>query len=45
MLNVARATIQGLQMLQDMNRIAQGRGKNVREVAPFWLRKREGSEG
>ncbi len=45
MLNVARATVMGLRMLQNMHEIAQARGKSINEVAPFWLRKREGENG
>lgn len=41
MLNVARATLLGLQQMQDMNVVAQGRGKERSEVAPFWLRRRQ----
>src|SRR5687768_6910002 len=43
MLNVARATLLGLQQLQNMNDVAAARGKERSEVAPFWLRKRQGS--
>jgi small subunit ribosomal protein S5 len=38
MLNVARATLIGLAQLQDMHDVAKGRGKEVAEVAPFWMR-------
>ncbi len=38
MLNVARATLLGLTQLQDMHEVARHRGKDVSEVAPFWLR-------
>ncbi len=38
MLNVARATMLGLEMLQDAWELAEMRGKDPAEVIPFWLR-------
>jgi len=40
MLNVARATLIGLSELQNIREVAKARGKEVNEVAPFWMRKR-----
>lgn len=40
MLNVARATWLGLQQLLDVEELAQMRGKDPREVLPFWMRER-----
>jgi len=44
MLNVARATLAGLQELQDMRDVAKARGKEVSAIAPFWLRKQKQRE-
>jgi small subunit ribosomal protein S5 len=44
MLNVARATLLGLAQLQDMHDIAKARGKEVTEVAPFWMREQHRGE-
>ncbi len=38
MLNVAKATMQGLSELRDYEELARIRGKRPEEVAPFWLR-------
>jgi len=40
MLNVAMATLRGLQQLKSIEDVAAMRGKTVAEVAPFWMRKR-----
>ncbi len=40
MLNVAVATLRGLQQLKNIEEVAAMRGKSQAEVAPFWLRKR-----
>lgn len=39
-LNVIRATMNGLHNLRNVRDIARERGKNVDAVAPFWTRKR-----
>ena len=39
-LNVARATWYGLQELKDVDTVARARGKNPKDVLPFWMRKR-----
>lgn len=38
MLNVARATLEGLTGLMSYEEIARNRGKEAAEVVPFWLR-------
>jgi small subunit ribosomal protein S5 len=38
-LNVMRATIDGLAQLKDMRQEAEDRGKDIVDVAPFWSRK------
>jgi small subunit ribosomal protein S5 len=38
MLNVARATLQGLSELYDVHELARIRGKDPEDVMPFWLR-------
>jgi small subunit ribosomal protein S5 len=38
MLNVARATLQGLSELYDVHELARIRGKDPQDVMPFWLR-------
>ena len=38
-LNVMKATIEGLHQLKDVRQTAQERGKDIGEVAPFWSRK------
>ena len=38
MLNVAKATLDGLMKLQDASTLAWMRGKSVEDVAPFWMR-------
>lgn len=38
MLNVARATFEGLQQLLDIEELAQVRGKDPEEIMPFWMR-------
>lgn len=38
MLNVTRATLDGLMQLRDYEEMARIRGKSPEEVAPFWLR-------
>jgi small subunit ribosomal protein S5 len=44
MLNVARATLLGLKQLKDADEVAKARGKQMRDVLPFWMRRR-GKEG
>ncbi len=44
MLNVARATLLGLKQLKDADEVAKARGKEMRDVLPFWMRRR-GKEG
>ena len=44
MLNVARATLKGLEMLKDHYELAQERGKDPADIAPFWLREPRESE-
>jgi small subunit ribosomal protein S5 len=44
MLNVARATLKGLEMLNDYYDLAQAREKDPGEIAPFWLRESRESE-
>lgn len=41
MLNVATATLRGLLELRDYEELARVRGKEVAEVAPFWLREQK----
>ncbi len=41
MLNVARATMLGLEQLMDIEEVARVRGKSVDEVMPFWMRGQE----
>ena len=38
-LNVIYATMDGLAKLKSVQQVAQARGKEVNEVAPFWSRK------
>ena len=38
-LNVIYATMDGLSNLKSVQQVAQARGKDVNEVAPFWSRK------
>lgn len=38
-LNVMKATIDGLNQLIDMRELAENRGKDIVDVAPFWSRK------
>ena len=38
-LNVMKATIDGLEQLKDMRQEAEDRGKDIIDVAPFWSRK------
>jgi small subunit ribosomal protein S5 len=46
MLNVAHATWEGLQQLKSVNDVAQARGKDGKDVLPFWMRKRSvGGDG
>jgi small subunit ribosomal protein S5 len=42
MLNVIRATVEGLSQLKDVEEEARLRGKTVAEVMPFWARERVG---
>lgn len=44
MLNVAKATLQGLLELRDYEQVARIRGKDPHDVAPFWLREGRKSE-
>ncbi|HEC22665.1 MAG TPA: 30S ribosomal protein S5 [Chloroflexi bacterium] len=41
MLNVARATLEGLKQMKDVNELAAMRGKDPEELLPFWMRKRK----
>lgn len=41
MLNVARATFDGLQQLLDIEELAEIRGKDPEEIMPFWMRGRD----
>ena len=43
-LNVAMATLEGLQGLRNYEELARLRGKDSADIAPFWLREREGQE-
>lgn len=46
MLNVARATVEGLLQLKDVYELADARGKKPSEVMPFWMRdKQQGGGG
>ena len=38
-LNVMKATMNGLEQLIDMRELAENRGKDIVDVAPFWSRK------
>ncbi len=38
-LNVMKATMNGLDQLMDMRELAENRGKDIVDVAPFWSRK------
>jgi small subunit ribosomal protein S5 len=44
MLNVARATIEGLRQLKDLRQLAEMRGKDPAAIMPFWMRKSGGDE-
>ena len=44
MLNVARATLRGLEMLSDIDEMARIRGKSPEDVMPFWMRGQDGGE-
>jgi len=44
MLNVARATLKGLEMLTDIDEMARIRGKSLEEIMPFWMRGQDGDE-
>lgn len=44
MLNVARATLKGLEMLNDIDELARIRGKDPEEIMPFWMRGQGGNE-
>lgn len=41
-LNVAKATIKGLEMMKDVNEEASHRGKDVSTLIPFWERTKDG---
>lgn len=45
MLNVARATMDGLTQLKKVGELAEDRGKNPDELLPFWLRTKKQGEG
>ncbi len=38
-LNIIKATMDGLKQLKDMRQLAEERGKDIVDVAPFWSRK------
>jgi small subunit ribosomal protein S5 len=38
-LNVVRATMEGLRQMKNVEQVAKNRGKDVAEVQPFWSRK------
>jgi small subunit ribosomal protein S5 len=42
MLNVVKATFKALEQLQSPQEIAEMRGKPVKELAPFWERRKDG---
>ncbi|NPV42346.1 MAG: 30S ribosomal protein S5 [Anaerolineae bacterium] len=42
MLNVVKATFKALEQLQSSQKIAELRGKPVKELAPFWERRKDG---
>jgi small subunit ribosomal protein S5 len=42
MLNVVKATFKALEELQSAQKIAEMRGKPVKELAPFWERRKDG---
>ncbi|HLF01574.1 MAG TPA: 30S ribosomal protein S5 [Anaerolineales bacterium] len=41
-LNVVRATMEGLRQMKNVEQVAKNRGKDVAEVQPFWSRKSHG---
>lgn len=41
-LNVAKATLSGLRSLSKVGEVAASRGKEAKELAPFWERKKHG---
>ncbi|MGF1505433.1 MAG: 30S ribosomal protein S5 [Chloroflexi bacterium] len=41
LLNVAMATIDALDQLMDVNELAEARGKDPRDLMPFWMRGRQ----
>ena len=41
-LNVVRATMEGLRRMKNVEQVAKNRGKDVAEVQPFWSRKSHG---
>ncbi len=41
-LNVVRATMEGLRKMKNVEQVAKNRGKDVAEVQPFWSRKSHG---
>jgi len=43
-LNVVRATFEGLQKMKNIEQEAKNRGKDVSEIQPFWSRKRNGKQ-
>lgn len=42
MLNVARATIEGMKQLKDVYELADARDKKPSEIMPFWMRDQKG---